>query len=205
MNYIAYRTAINPISAKLLKMKKTTKVQGDWFDHCTDTASLSAFFRTWDKATENTRRRILAAFLTKFQNATESELETALFNGASLFLTRLSAWLRLTYLLANSNVDVKIQAIHVFMKAAGGTRFQVEFMEIGGALTLLEMLKIPSISELAKVNIIECLLTIANSGTHFKEILVESKAQEYLETCTSSAGCEELEHATNELLKALSE
>jgi hypothetical protein len=67
---------------------------------------------------------------------TGPELETGFNNAASLFLMRISAWLRLTYLNPSSCVALQLRAIHVFVGASSGQRFLVEFMEVGGALTV---------------------------------------------------------------------
>jgi hypothetical protein len=45
------------------------------------------------------RERILQNFVSSSRNKTAPELEIAFGNGASLFLARVSAWLRLTYML----------------------------------------------------------------------------------------------------------
>lgn len=53
--------------------------------------------KTWDSGTRAVRYRILKEFIAGNENATGPQLEHELNNGASLFLTRISAWLRLTY------------------------------------------------------------------------------------------------------------
>ena len=54
-------------------------------------------------------------------NATGPQLERELNNGASLFLTRISAWLRLTYLLGH-DLALQLKALGVFVSAASGNR-----------------------------------------------------------------------------------
>ena len=51
----------------------------------------------WDKGSKSVRRRILQDFIAQNQNKTGPELEAIFAQAASLFLTRLTAWLRLTY------------------------------------------------------------------------------------------------------------
>ena len=51
----------------------------------------------WDKGSRTTRRQILQDFIAQNYNKTGPELEAEFAQAASLFLTRLSAWLRLTY------------------------------------------------------------------------------------------------------------
>lgn len=52
--------------------------------------------RTWDTADRSSRLKILLDFVERNQGKTGPQLELELGNGASLFLTRISAWLRLT-------------------------------------------------------------------------------------------------------------
>ena len=51
----------------------------------------------WDQGTKTVRRQILHDFVKQNQNKTGPELEAEFAEAASLFLTRLTAWLRLTY------------------------------------------------------------------------------------------------------------
>jgi hypothetical protein len=44
-------------------------------------------------------------------------------------------------------VALQLRAIHVFVGASSGQRFLVEFMEVGGALTVLEILSLKQSSE----------------------------------------------------------
>lgn len=52
----------------------------------------------WDQGTKSKRVEILTVFVKECKGKTAPELESKLSRGASLFLTRLTAWLRLTYL-----------------------------------------------------------------------------------------------------------
>ena len=51
----------------------------------------------WDKGSKSTRSQILKDFIAQNRNKTGPELEAEFAQAASLFLTRLTAWLRLTY------------------------------------------------------------------------------------------------------------
>ena len=53
----------------------------------------------WDHATKSSRCEILIVFIKECKGKTAPELENKFSRAASLFLTRLTAWLRLTYLL----------------------------------------------------------------------------------------------------------
>lgn len=152
-------------------------------DRCTDPGGLSQLLRVWDSANETRRGRLTQAFVHKFAGATEPGIEQGLANGGSLLLARLGASLRLTFLLPNASgsLELKIHAIRIFITATGGHRFLVEFMETGGALTLLEILIVPHVSEKTCIVVLELLIAIANAGPRFRDLLVESQAGKYIE------------------------
>lgn len=58
----------------------------------------------WDKGTKTVRKKILEDFIAQSQNKTGPELEEEFAQAASLFLARLSAWLRLTYPLVTREI-----------------------------------------------------------------------------------------------------
>ena len=60
-------------------------------------SKVMTLLQEWDKGTKTTRKNILEDFIAQNQNKTGPELEEAFAQAASLFLTRLTAWLRLTY------------------------------------------------------------------------------------------------------------
>jgi len=59
-------------------------------------SKLMHLLKEWDKGSIAVRRRILNDFIHNHQNKTGTELEEELAHSASLFLTRITAWLRLT-------------------------------------------------------------------------------------------------------------
>jgi hypothetical protein len=50
----------------------------------------------WDKGSVNIRKKILIDFIAQNQNKTGTDLEEMLAHSASLFLTRITSWLRLS-------------------------------------------------------------------------------------------------------------
>lgn len=62
---------------------------------------LLSFLQEWDNAGKVTRSHILDSFIETNQGRTAPELEQEFSQGASLFLVRLTTWLRLTYPLLN--------------------------------------------------------------------------------------------------------
>lgn len=53
-------------------------------------------------------------------------------------------------------------------------RYLIEFLEVGGALTLLEILALKEIEEEDKKESIKLLQVISNSGRKYKELICES-------------------------------
>ena len=56
-----------------------------------------AILRTWDSGNSTLRRKILEDFINANRNRTAAELDEQFADAASLFFTRLTAWLRLVY------------------------------------------------------------------------------------------------------------
>ena len=69
---------------------------------------------------------------------------------ASLLFSRLTSWLRLTYVLGFV-VPLQLRAINLFMSSNGGSsRFPSEFIEAGGIITVLEILGSASSSDASR-------------------------------------------------------
>lgn len=56
-----------------------------------------AILRAWDSGNSTLRRKILNDFIISNRNRTAAELDEQFADAASLFFTRLTAWLRLVY------------------------------------------------------------------------------------------------------------
>ncbi|XP_038616284.1 armadillo-like helical domain containing protein 1 [Tachyglossus aculeatus] len=134
---------------------------------------LLGFLQDWDKADEVTRCQILDSFIEINQGKTGPELEQEFSQGASLFLLRLSIWLRLSYMFG-SCLNKLLKAIGIFLSAVSSHHYHVEFLEVGGVLTLLEILGSEKLQEEDKKEAIKLVQLIANSGRKFKELICES-------------------------------
>ncbi len=60
-------------------------------------SKVTNLLQEWDKGSKVVRAKILVDFIRQNQHKTGPELEQEFAQAASLFLTRLTAWLRLTY------------------------------------------------------------------------------------------------------------
>ena len=58
---------------------------------------LTSLLHEWDTGSKSVRRRILQDFVAQNQRKTAPELDAEMADAASLLLTRVSSWLRLTY------------------------------------------------------------------------------------------------------------
>ncbi|OXB80094.1 UNVERIFIED_CONTAM: hypothetical protein H355_013017, partial [Colinus virginianus] len=157
---------------------------------------LMAFLKEWDSAHKAAQSHILDNFIRSNNGKTEPELELEFSQGASLFLARLAAWLRMTYMY-NKCINKLLKSIGVFLSAASGRRYIIEFLEIGGVLMLLEILGLNHLKEEDKRESVKLLQLIANTGRKYKELICESygvqSLTELLANCTSAEAREEVQ------------
>ncbi|KAM8805791.1 armadillo-like helical domain containing protein 1 [Eudromia elegans] len=155
---------------------------------------LMAFLQEWDSARKVARSHILDNFIESNSGKTGPELELEFSQGASLFLARLTAWLRMTYMYGTC-LDKLLKSIGIFLSAASGRRYLLEFLEIGGVLTLLEILGLSHLREEDKRESVKLLQLVANAGRKYKELICESygvrSLAEFLATSTSTEAQEE--------------
>ncbi|KNE61295.1 hypothetical protein AMAG_07036 [Allomyces macrogynus ATCC 38327] len=157
---------------------------------------------SWDRGSKSVRERILSDFIHSCRLKTGPQLEQELGLGASLFLTRISAWLRLTYLL-NYNLAMQMEAISIFLSAAGGSRFLNEFLEIGGVLTLLEMISLPQVKERDKAMALKLLIHIASAGRKHKEFICECQGVRAISECLARSRFDLTQDHARHLLQEL--
>ncbi|KAJ2997386.1 hypothetical protein HDV02_005583 [Globomyces sp. JEL0801] len=151
---------------------------------------LFQLIKTWDKGNRAVRERILQEFVASNQHATGPQLERELNNGASLFLTRISAWLRMTYLLGH-DLALQLRAITVFIASASGNRFLTEFLEVGGILTVLEILTINQAKETSTANVPATLIDPAASLLRSQHMQVQYEGYELLLELVQRPNCQE--------------
>ena len=127
---------------------------------------------------------ILREFIASNADSTAPELDRDLNNGGSLFLIRISAWLRLTFLLGYDLV-LQLKSIRIFVGAISGSRFLEEFLEIGGVLTVLDILTAQQAREVDKSEALLLLICIAQNGKVYKEFICESYGVRQITECLS--------------------
>ena len=160
---------------------------------------LNAFLRRWDTGTRASRTKQLEEFVARCADMTGPQLEDELENGASLVLTRISAWLRLSYALGHS-VALQLQAIAVFVAASSGQRYLAEFVEVGGVATVVEILSLPQLPEHDKREAMRLLMAVANAGRHYKEIVCDGDGIEAIEDFMRASKSEALLEDARDLL-----
>lgn len=160
---------------------------------------LEPILRDWDSGTRKSRMRQLESFVTRCGDMTGPQLEEELESGASLFLARISSWLRLSYALGHP-VALQLRAIDVFVAAPSGQRFLAEFVEVGGVATIIEILSLQQLPEDDKRAAMKLLTGIASAGRHYKEIVCEGEGVAALEDFMSNSKSEELLETARDLL-----
>ncbi|XP_067893214.1 armadillo-like helical domain containing protein 1 isoform X1 [Heterodontus francisci] len=165
---------------------------------------LMSFLQEWDQGTKAVRHRVLNDFINMNKGKTGPELELQFAQGASLFLTRLTAWLRLTYMVGTC-VTEQLQAIGVFLSATSGHRYLIEVLEVGGLLTFLEILKLKQLREDNKQEALKLLQIIANAGRKYKELICESYGVRNVAECLANSKLEKTQEEAQVLLELLAQ
>ncbi|KAM6305548.1 armadillo-like helical domain containing protein 1 [Aegotheles albertisi] len=157
---------------------------------------LMVFLQEWDSAHKVARIHILDNFIKSNDGKTEPELELELSQGASLFLARLTAWLRITYTYSTC-LNKLLKSIGIFLSAASGHRYLIEFLEIRGVVILLEILGLNHLKEEDKREAVKLLQLIAGTGRMYKELICESygvqSLAEFLATSNSAEAQEDVQ------------
>lgn len=167
-------------------------------------SKIQTILSVWDSGTPAARNEILLKFIANSKGKTATELDQEFGLAASLFLSRISAWLRLTYLIG-TYVGTQLQALHVFVASTSGHEFMEEFIEVGGILTLLEIISLKQSKESDKCDALRLLTVIANSGRHHKELVCESYGIRAVAECLAKARSEETQDQARIMLQDLAQ
>ncbi|XP_065529587.1 armadillo-like helical domain containing protein 1 isoform X2 [Lathamus discolor] len=166
------------------------------------TRRLMVFLQEWDSAHKVARSHILDNFIKSNDSKTEPELELEFSQGASLFLARLAAWLRMTYTYSTC-LRKLLRSIGIFLSAASGHRYLIEFLEIGDVLILLEILGLNYHKEEDKRESVKLLQLIADAGRKYKELICESYGVQSLAKFLATSNSAEAQEDTQILLDSL--
>ena len=170
----------------------------------TAVAKMQALLSKWDKGSAVVRGDILQDFLKSNVGKTGPDLELEFGQAASLFLARLTAWIRLTYM-TGTCLGAQLKAIHVFLSATSGHHFMAEFLEVGGILTLLEIIGLKQSKELDKSDALKLLIVIASAGRQYKELICESYGIRSVAECLAKSKLEETQENARVLLQLLAQ
>ncbi|XP_046905857.1 armadillo-like helical domain containing protein 1 [Hypomesus transpacificus] len=165
-------------------------------------SKIMSFLQEWDQGNKIVRSRMLNAFLTQNTGKTCPELEVEFAQVASLFLARLTAWMRLTYMFGTC-LGLQLKAVGVFLSASSNHRYLIEFLEVGGVLTLLEILGQNQTKEEDRKEALSLLQIISNAGRKYKELICESHGVRAIAECLAKSKTEETQEAAQALLESL--
>ncbi|XP_027146259.1 armadillo-like helical domain containing protein 1 isoform X1 [Larimichthys crocea] len=161
-----------------------------------------SFLREWDRGDRTVRSRLLNTFLAQNTGRTFYELELEFAQVASLFLARLTTWMRLTYMFGTS-LGLQLKAIGIFLSASSHDQYLMEFLEDGGVLTLLEIVNHSQCKEEEKAEALRLLLTVANAGRKYKEIICESHGVKVIAECLAKSNTDETQETAWAVLESL--
>ncbi|KAL7752855.1 hypothetical protein RI367_001858 [Sorochytrium milnesiophthora] len=194
--------AVSRTTSPLLKHDGQKPRANFWSQAIRDATDYMRVAATWDRGSRKVRELLLQDFVTACQNKTSPQLEADFANGASLFLTRITAWLRLTYLL-KYNLSLQMQAIAIFLTSSGGQRFLLEFVEVGGVLTLLEILELGQVRETDKAEALKLLIHVACAGRKYKEFVCENYGVRAVADCLAKSKLSTTQDHARHLLQEL--
>ncbi|KFO20859.1 hypothetical protein H920_17652 [Fukomys damarensis] len=105
--------------------------------------------------------------------------------------------------MTGSGLEKLLRAIGIFLSAVSSNRYLIEFLEVGGVLTLLEILGLEKIKEEDKKEAIKLLQVIANSGRKYKELICESYGVRSIAEFLAKSKSEETQEEVQVLLDSL--
>ncbi|KAM4722937.1 armadillo-like helical domain containing protein 1 [Rhinophrynus dorsalis] len=161
-----------------------------------------AFLQEWDNGNKAVRSRILNNFISLNQRKTGPELEQEFSQGGSLFLARLTTWLRLSYMFGTCLSEI-LQSIAIFLSSSNSDCYKIEFVEVGGILTLLEIIGLKQVKEQHKTEALKLLQILCKGGRKYKELICESYGVQAVAQCLAKSTLEETQEQAQILLESL--
>ncbi|XP_035814493.1 armadillo-like helical domain containing protein 1 [Amphiprion ocellaris] len=162
-----------------------------------------SLLREWDHGDRTVRSRMLNTFLTTNTGKTFYELEMEFAQVASLFLARLSTWMRLTYMFGTF-LGLQLKAVGVFLSASSHDQYLMEFTEDGGVLTLLDIVSHSQSKEEDKAEALRLLVTVSDAGRKYKEIICENHGVKVIAEFLATSNTDESQETASAFLESLS-
>ncbi|CAG5122779.1 unnamed protein product, partial [Candidula unifasciata] len=173
-------------------------------DYKTSVYRVADIIGKWDKGTTKVRKRLLQDFVVANQGKTGPEVEHYFAQAESLFLFRMTSWLRLTYMTGTCTHEI-LCAVAVFLSVSNGHKFMADFIESGGTLTLLEIIDFKQTREVDKREALKCLYSLGNAGRKYKELICECSGIRAVAECLARSKQEETQNACKTLLLLLAD
>jgi len=93
-----------------------------------------------------------------------------------------------------------LQALGVFLGAASGHRFLLEFLDTGGLQMTIQMIKTSKIAETDRIRALQLLASIANSGYTYKQMICKDFQGEDV---VLTLMCEAKSESAHELIRSV--
>ncbi|XP_072294178.1 A/G-specific adenine DNA glycosylase [Eucyclogobius newberryi] len=162
-----------------------------------------SFLREWDRADQTARGRMLSTFIWENTGSSFHQLELEFAQVASLFLARITTWMRLTYKFTTF-LDLQLKTIQIFLSASSQDQYLTEFLEDGGVPTLIDILNQSQTTGKDRVELLKVLLIVAKTGRKYKEFICESNGINALAQCLSTPYSEGIHEKACAVLDSLS-
>jgi hypothetical protein len=130
---------------------------------------------------------------------TGPELEQQFCDCASLFLARITAWFRISYQFGTC-LSLQLRAIRIFVSSTSGRKFLSEFLEVGGMLTVLEVLSAKKATEEDRLEALHLLIDVTKTGRQCKELLCESNGVRCVARCLAQSSSTTTQDTAQRLL-----
>lgn len=162
------------------------------------------FLKSWDGGSALARAGILKDFIARNKGRTGPEIDEEFCQASSLFLNRISAWLRLSYI-TGTYVSLQLKALNTFLAATAGYQFMAQFIEIGGVCTLLEIVALKQSENINRTLSLKILANIASAGRQYKELICECYGIRTIAECLAKSKCEETQENCKIVMQLLSQ
>nr|XP_023663244.1 uncharacterized protein C1orf228 homolog isoform X6 [Paramormyrops kingsleyae] len=100
-------------------------------------------------------------------------------------------------------LGLQLRAVSVFLSASNSHRYLTEFLEVGGVLTLLEILNQKQIKDEDKTEALRLLQIISNAGRKYKEFICENFGVQAIVECLAKSTSVDTKETASVLLESL--